>query len=103
LKINDACLESIEYHSDRKLIKNLLFASSTCSYKWKLRDVLIIGAAGNTYIACALGKAVCLKYISVKYKLSRTSHGPVDSADGTEPLKNHYTRKVSPYLKKLLI
>lgn len=100
LKINDACMEGIEYHPDRKLKKDLLSSLATCSYIREHRDVLIIGAtgAGKTYIGCALGNAACRNYISVKYirlpeLLTDLSIG---RGDGTiKKLLNHYKRKVS--------
>lgn len=75
LKINDACMEGIEYHPDRKLKKDLLSSLATCSYIRERRDVLIIGAtgAGKTYIGCALGNAACRNYISVKLKWTQLS------------------------------
>lgn len=69
LKTREACMEDIEYHSDRKLNREILSTLATCSYIREHRDVVILGAtgAGKTYIACALGNAACRRYIAVKY------------------------------------
>lgn len=57
----NACMEGIEYHSDRKLDKSQMLQLSTCSYITDGHHVILKGASGNgkTYIACALGIAAC--------------------------------------------
>jgi DNA replication protein DnaC len=68
-KISSACIENIEYHSDRKLDRELLIKLSACGYIADRRDVIIMGAtgAGKTYVGCALGMAACRKFFKVKY------------------------------------
>ncbi len=65
----NACVESIEYHADRKLDKGQMIALSTCKYISDSHHLIIKGASGNgkTYIACALGIAACRNFIKVKY------------------------------------
>jgi DNA replication protein DnaC len=67
--ISGACMEDIEYRSDRKLNKEQLLQLSTCSYIAGKHNVIILGAtgAGKTYLGCALGMAACRQFISVKY------------------------------------
>jgi len=67
--ISDACMEDIEYKSDRKLNKEQLLQLSTCSYINEKQNVIILGAtgAGKTYLGCALGMAACRHFHSVKY------------------------------------
>ena len=67
--ISDACMEDIEYKSDRKLNKEQLLQLSTCSYINEKQNVIILGAtgAGKTYLGCALGMAACRHFYSVKY------------------------------------
>jgi len=67
--ISDACMEDIEYKSDRKLNKEQLLQLSTCSYINEKQNVIILGAtgAGKTYLGCALGTAACRHFFSVKY------------------------------------
>jgi DNA replication protein DnaC len=67
--ISDACMEDIEYRSDRKLNKEQLLELATCSYIANKHNVTILGAtgAGKTYLGCALGMAACRHFFSVKY------------------------------------
>jgi len=67
--ITGACMEDIEYQSDRKLDKEQLLKLSTCSYIAEKHNIIIGGAtgAGKTYLGCALGMAACRRFFSVKY------------------------------------
>jgi DNA replication protein DnaC len=68
-KFNQACVEDIEYHSDRKLDESLMMKLTTCKYISDKNNLIIMGAAGNgkSYIACALGIEACRKEYTVKY------------------------------------
>lgn len=65
----NACMEDIQYHTDRKLDKAQLLEFSTCRYITQSHHIILKGAAGNgkTYIACALGIAACRNFIHVRY------------------------------------
>ena len=65
----NACVESIEYHPDRKLDKSQMLEFSTCRYISDDHHIILKGASGNgnTYIACALGIAACRQFIKVRY------------------------------------
>ena len=67
--IAGACMEDIEYQSDRKLDKDHLLQLSTCSYIGEKYNIIILGAtgAGKTYLGCALGMTACRHFFSVKY------------------------------------
>ena len=67
--IGGACMEDIEYRSDRKLNKDHLVHLSTCSYINEKHNIIILGAtgAGKTYLSCALGMSACRHFFSVKY------------------------------------
>jgi len=67
--ISGACMEDIDYRSDRNLDRDQLLQLSTCSYITEKKNVIILGAtgAGKTYLGCALGMAACRRLISVKY------------------------------------
>jgi len=69
LKYNNANMESIEYHDDRKLNKESLIELSTCNYLEQYRNIIIIGATGSgkSWLSCALGFAACRRTYSVKY------------------------------------
>jgi len=69
LPLSGACMEDIEYLSDRKLNKEQLLELSTCSFIMNKHNVIILGAtgAGKTYLGCALGMAACRHFFSVRY------------------------------------
>jgi DNA replication protein DnaC len=69
LRFNNACIEDIEYHADRKLDKALITRLSTCNYVQEKHNVIVMGASGNgkSFIGCALGIAACRNYYTVKY------------------------------------
>ena len=64
-----ACVEDIEYHSDRNLDKTQITRLSDCGYISERHNVILLGATGSgkTYLACALGMAAARKYLSVRY------------------------------------
>jgi DNA replication protein DnaC len=66
---NDACIENIEYHTDRKLDKAQVTRLSTCNYIQEKHNIIILGAsgAGKTYMSCAFGIAACRNFFTVKY------------------------------------
>lgn len=67
--ISAACMEDIEYRSERKLVKDHMLQLSACSYITEKQNIIILGAtgAGKTYVSCALGMAACRRFFSVKY------------------------------------
>jgi DNA replication protein DnaC len=69
LSSSEACIENIEYHTDRKLDKALITRLSTCNYIQEKHNIIILGAsgAGKTYISCAFGIAACRNFFTVKY------------------------------------
>lgn len=69
LEQSDACIAGIDYHSGRKLNKELINRLATCDYITEYRNIFITGATGSgkTYMACAFGMEACKQYMSVKY------------------------------------
>lgn len=69
LQLNQACIEDIEYHADRKLDKAQIARLSTCTYIQEKHNIIILGAsgAGKTYLSCAFGIAACRNFYTVKY------------------------------------
>jgi DNA replication protein DnaC len=65
----NACVEGIEFHSDRKLDKSQINRLATCEYINKYLNLIILGptGAGKTYIATSLGVSANRNFISVKY------------------------------------
>lgn len=68
-RFNNACIEDIQYHSDRKLDKAQITRLSSCNYIAEKHNIIIMGASGNgkSYLACAFGNAACRNYYTVKY------------------------------------
>ena len=67
--ISGACVEDIEYRSDRKLNREQIAHLATCAYIAEKHNIIILGAtgAGKTYLSCALGMSACRHFKSVKY------------------------------------
>jgi DNA replication protein DnaC len=66
---NNACVENIEYHSDRNLDKVQIARLSTCNYIQEYHNIIILGATGSgkTYISNALGMSGSRNFYTVKY------------------------------------
>lgn len=69
LPLNNACIEDIDYHADRKLDKGLIQRLSSCAYINDKKNVIILGATGSgkTYLSNALAISACRHFYSVKY------------------------------------
>ena len=65
----DASIAAIDYHSGRKLNRDLINRLSTCEYIRQNSNIFITGATGSgkTYIGCALGMEACKQGFTVKY------------------------------------
>lgn len=65
----EACIEMIEYHSDRKLDKAQILRLATCKYIDEGHHIILEGASGNgkTWVSNALGNAACRKFKTVRY------------------------------------
>ena len=65
----DASIAGIDYHSGRKLNRDLINRLATCDYISDYRNIFIPGATGSgkTYLACAFGLAACKRYYSTKF------------------------------------
>lgn len=66
---NDACIENVEYHSDRNLDKVQITRLSSCNYIEECHNIIILGATGSgkTYLSTALGMSACRSFYTVKY------------------------------------
>jgi len=66
---NDACVEKIEYHDDRKLDKAQITRLATCNYIQEAHNIILLGATGSgkTYLSNALGMAASRNFYTVKY------------------------------------
>lgn len=68
-RYSQACIEDIEYHSDRKMDKTQILRLASCNYIQEKHNIILMGASGNgkTYLACAFGTAACRNFYTVKY------------------------------------
>lgn len=68
-RYNNACIEDIEYHPDRKLDKTQILRLASGHYIQEKHNIIIKGASGNgkSYLACAFGVAACRQFYTVKY------------------------------------
>jgi DNA replication protein DnaC len=66
---SEACIEDIEYRSDRKLDKGQIMNLASCDYVAERHNIIILGAsgAGKTFLGCAFGMAACRKFYPVRY------------------------------------
>ncbi len=66
---NDACIENIEYHDDRKLVKEQIIRLASCIYIQEAHNIIILGATGSgkTYLSNAFGMAASRNFYTVKY------------------------------------
>ena len=67
--ISDACVENIDFCSDRNLDKAQILRLATCNYILEYHNIVILGAtgAGKTYLSCALGMAANRNFYTAKY------------------------------------
>jgi len=67
--IPGACLEDVEYRTDRQLNKALINRLETCDYIKECRNIIIMGATGSgkSYLANAFGMTASRNFITVRY------------------------------------
>ncbi len=65
----NACIEDVNYSTDRVIDKKTINTLSTCSYIEQKLNIVISGktGSGKTYLACAFGNAACRLGYTVKY------------------------------------
>ncbi|MET1250222.1 IS21-like element helper ATPase IstB [Sporolactobacillus sp. STCC-11] len=68
-RYNQACIEDVEYHPDRKLDKAQILRLASGQYIQDKHNLIIKGASGNgkSYLSCAFGVAACRQFYTVKY------------------------------------
>lgn len=69
LRIQEACLEDLDYDPRRKLDRAYVARLADCSWINEHRNLIITGATGTgkTYLACAFGNSTCHQGLKTKY------------------------------------
>jgi DNA replication protein DnaC len=70
LRLNNACIEEINYTTQRKLDKAVVRGLSSCHWIREYQNVVITGktGTGKTYLACALAQQACRKGYRAIYR-----------------------------------
>ncbi len=65
----DACIEDIDYQTDRNINRQAVFELATCAFIEKSLNIITTGktGCGKTYLICAFGSNACRKGYTVKY------------------------------------
>jgi DNA replication protein DnaC len=65
----NACIEDIEYSSNRTIDKQLIIELASCDFIEKSLNIITTGktGSGKTYLICAFGNNACRKGHTVKY------------------------------------
>lgn len=99
---NDACIENIEYHDERKLDKTQIARLASCNYILESHNIIILGATGSgkTYLSNAFGMAASRNFYTVKYIRLPDLLGELAIARG----EGNYRKVIKAYKQvKLLI
>ena len=96
----DACIADIDYHSGRKLNRQLISRLACCEYIPEYRNIFITGATGSgkTYLACALGLSACMHYYKTKYVRLPDLLLDLQSAHNAEEKKIRMKKYINPIL-----
>lgn len=70
LRLNDACVEEIDYAANRKLDKAVIRGLTSCDWVRQNQNVVITGktGTGKSYLACALAQQACRKGYRALYR-----------------------------------
>jgi len=65
----NACIEDIDYSSDRTINKQSILELASCGFIEKSLNIITTGktGSGKTYLICAFGSNACRKGYTVKY------------------------------------
>jgi DNA replication protein DnaC len=89
LRLNQACIEGIDFPSKRQLDRAVVRQLASCRWVVEHQHVLVSGmtGTGKTYVACALAHQACRQgYRALYRRATRLSHElKLARADGTYP------------------
>jgi DNA replication protein DnaC len=99
-KHRSACMEDIDYRSDRGLDRSLLMSLSSCRWVYEKRGVLITGATGTgkTWLSCALGHKACMEGYTAHYSRMTPLLREIDVARETGNLDKAMEKLIKPDL-----
>ncbi len=99
-KHKTACMEDIDYRSDRGLDRSLIMSLSSCRWIFEKRGVLLTGATGTgkTWLSCALGHKACMEGYTVLYKRMSSLLRQTDVARETGTLDGLMEKLIKPNL-----
>lgn len=95
----DACIEDVDYSSERNLSKTVITRLAECSWISKKENVLITGptGAGKTWLSCAFANQACRQGYGARYirlpKLFQAIN--ISKADGSYIKLMEYVAKLS--------
>jgi DNA replication protein DnaC len=101
LRFPDACPEGFDYNESRSLDKAQIARLLECRFIEERRDVIITGATGTgkTWLSCAIAKAACRRYKTVRYVRLQTFLGDMACARGA----GKYDRELARYVRYNLL
>ena len=69
LRIQDACLEDLDYEPRRNLDRGSVARLANMTWLYESRNLIITGASGTgkTYLACAFGNQACRRGFKTRY------------------------------------
>jgi len=99
-KHGSACMENIDYRSDRGLNRSLLMSLSSCRWVHEKHGVLITGATGTgkTWLSCALGHKACMEGYTVLYRRMAPLLREMEVSRDTGDMNRLMTKLVKPDL-----
>jgi len=77
LRLNEACIEDIDYSRSRGLTKKKVLELATCKWVELHQNIVVTGmtGVGKTYLGCALAQQACRRGYRVLYRrISRLFH-----------------------------
>jgi DNA replication protein DnaC len=99
-KHSSACMENIDYRSDRGLDRSLLMSLSSCRWVYEKQGVLITGATGTgkTWLSCALGHKACMEGYTVLYRRMAPLLREMEAARETGEMNRMMEKLIKPDL-----
>lgn len=94
LKHPQACVENIDYLSNRELDKEVINSLLACQWMERAQNVIFTGPTGlgKSWLACMLGNQAIKQHKTVLYKRHSTLHEEIELARGEGTLTTYRNR-----------